>query len=224
MIKAILALLFLPVLSQAKSIELTTHNHCSLQDEVSYETMFELKQCLAKQVAKRKFTKYPIYLVIDSPGGDIYEGLRFIEFAKTIPDLHTVTIFAASMGAEIVQALPGKRYGLDSSITMFHRARGGFSGQFEDGELEKRLRLWKAIVRKMEQTAADRIGISLATYKARVKDEWWLYSQENVKAKVLDESVKMICSEALQSSVKTKKIETMFGPYEYQVSACPLMN
>ncbi|MEZ0209219.1 MAG: ATP-dependent Clp protease proteolytic subunit, partial [Candidatus Paceibacterota bacterium] len=81
---------------------------------------------------------YPIYIVMDTPGGNIDSGEAFIEIAKSIPNVKTITLFAASMGSAVVEALPGERLILDSGILMFHRAKGQVGGQFETGELESR--------------------------------------------------------------------------------------
>jgi ATP-dependent protease ClpP protease subunit len=220
----ILAGLFFSVFAQAEHIVLTQNNHCVIQAAVDYESMQDAKLCLGGQVTKRGRANYPIYLVLDTPGGSVIEGLRFIEWAKTLPNVHTVSLFAASMGSGIMQALPGKRYVTSTSVIMFHRAKGRFSGQFEDGEVESQLILWKKIVRSMEQANADRIGISLKTYKQKVVNEWWLYGQENVTKKVADKVVTVACSATLMSDVKTVKIETFLGPLEMKVSACPLFN
>jgi len=214
---------FLMTFSYA-NIELTTHNHCSLDSEVDAESMFNLKQCLIKQSVKRSFANYPLYLVINSPGGNVYDGLRFITFAKTIPNLHTVTIFAASMASAIVEALPGKRYGIDNAITMFHKASGSFSGTFEDGQVEQQLILWKKIIRGMETISANRIGITLKTYKKRIINEWWIYGQDNVKYNILDKIETVTCSEALLTVVVKKKVNTFFGVIEYEESGCPVLN
>jgi ATP-dependent protease ClpP protease subunit len=210
--------------AQAKNIELTSYNHCTVATQVDFESMQAAKLCLAKQIAKRKFTDYPLYLVLDTPGGSILEGLRFIEWAKTVPNLHTVSIYAASMGAFTMQALPGKRYVLETSFVMFHRARGTFKGQFEGGELETQLILWKKIVRGMEQTSANRIGISLKSYKQKVVNEWWLYGRDSIKAGVADEVVTVTCSAALMAETKTETLEGFFGPIEVTTSACPMFN
>lgn len=211
-------------IANAKDIELNTFNVCSLNDEVNTSTMASLKDCIADKVIKRRSKKYPIYVYLNSPGGSVYDGLRFIEFAKSVPNLHTITEFSASMAAAIAQGIPGKRYVTNKGIFMFHRASGGVRGQFEDGELESRLKLWKKIVREMEQMQADRIGINLEEYKKRRKDEWWLYGKENVDQKVSDGVVNVSCSHKLMSQRVKKTQTTLFGSFEYVESLCPLLN
>lgn len=226
MLKIVLSLILsLPVSSAlAKSIRLTTNNVCSLESQVDSSSMAALKKCLSEKVSKRRGRRYPIYLYLNSPGGSIYDGLRFLSFAKTIRNLHTITEFSASMAAAIAQGIPGKRYIVDHGVFMFHRARGGVRGQFEDGELESRLKLWKTIVRRMEQMQADRIGITLADYKKRRINEWWLYGSDNVKQNVADEQVSIKCTRGLIDKQVKVYVRSMFGSRAVEKSACPLMN
>lgn len=206
-----------------KGIKLTSDNHCFLDGGVNARSMGQMKLCLSEKHIKRGKKGYPLYLVINSPGGSVYAGLDFIRFAKNIPNLKTYTLFAASMGSAIVEHLPGERIGSDFTITMFHRAKGSFKGQFEDGEVEKQLKLWKEIVRGMETASSKRIGITLEDYKSRVKDEWWVYGKDNITQNTLDRISGAYCSNELLLKVRKKKIETIFGDYEVTISKCPLI-
>jgi ATP-dependent protease ClpP protease subunit len=211
-------------IANAKSITLTTKNSCTLDQQVDSNSMRKLKACLVDKVILRRGRNYPIYLYLNSPGGNIYEGLRFISFAKTIKNLHTITEFSASMAAAIAQGIPGKRYVVEHGVFMFHRASGSFRGQFEGGELESRLRMWKKIVRNMEKMQAKRIGITLKEYKKRRKDEWWLYGSENTEQNTADEMVSVKCTAKLAEKKVKRKVRTLFGSYEYEQSLCPLVN
>ena len=106
--KYFLALLVFCSVSIANAITLTTKNSCTLEGEVDPESMKQLKACVAKKVMLRNGQKYPIYIYLISPGGSVYSGLRFISFVKTLNNVHTITEFAASMAAAIVQGNPGK--------------------------------------------------------------------------------------------------------------------
>lgn len=166
---------------------------------------------------------YPIYLVLDSPGGNIYDGLNFIQFLGSLKNVHTISLFAASMASAIVEGNPGTRYATTNSVLMFHRAKGGFSGQFEDGEVESQLRLWKAIVRGMETVNANRMGLSLESYKDKVKDEYWLFGDENMSANSVDAIVKLKCSDELIDARETATQEGLFVTLHVKYSGCPLL-
>lgn len=223
----ITAMAFVTILSKvanASDVVLTTNNTCSLEDQVDAETIQELETCLVNKMRIRGARKSKIYLVVHSPGGSVYRGIRFIQFAKEIPNLETVTLFAASMASGIVQALPGTRHITEDAFMMFHRASGQFSGQFETGDVETQLRLWKSVVRKMEMVNSNRIGITLNDYKSRIVNEWWLYGNENITQKTADKISTVRCSPTLMARKKTKTIQTLFGTFKDVRSACPLMN
>lgn len=205
-----------------RALQLTTGNTVTIRGTIDFESITDAQLKLAELVAVRGKKQYTIYVVLDSPGGIIDAGEDFIQFAKRIPNVDTISIFAASMAAAITEAMPGKRYALDSSILMFHRAKGGFKGQFETGEVEAELALSKAIVLRMETRNAKRLGISLEDYKAKVVNEYWVYSEAAIKDKVVDEIVDIECSQQLIDSRELVIQETMFGVSEFQFSGCPL--
>jgi ATP-dependent protease ClpP protease subunit len=178
---------------------------------------------IASKVVLRGQAKYPIYLVLDSPGGSIYAGDNFIQFAKTIRNLHTITMYSASMAAGIAQALPGRRLITEHGMFMFHRATTTISGQISEGELESRLANSKRLVRRMEVKNAKRIGITLQKYKQNVKDEWWLDAEKAILSKVADAIVDIHCSPALIKKKLTTVKRTFFGNKTITRSACPLI-
>lgn len=182
---------------QDKAIHLTPENTVSFDTQVDGGSVIAVSFKLIEKVILRGTQDYPIYLVMNCPGGSVYAGEKFIQFAKTIPNLKTVTIFAASMCSAIVEGLPGERLVTEHGVMMFHRAKGSFEGQFEDGEVEQQLALWKSIVRSMEQRNANRMSLSLEEYKAKVKDEYWVFGADNVVSKVSDRLVDIQCSNEL---------------------------
>lgn len=219
----IVATLLLSLGAVAETVQLNTDNTITFRGEVNETSVLKAQMELASLVAKRGKKDYTIYLVMDSPGGSISDGEDFIQFAKLVPNLKTISIFAASMGSAIVEALPGQRLVAENGILMFHRARGGVEGQFEDGELEVRLEFYKKMVRSMEKRNADRMGLVLKDYKAKVKDELWLWSQESVTSGAADKVVSMSCSQGL---IQSKDVITVFMfifEIDLEFSKCPLI-
>lgn len=207
----------------AKNIELTESNFVLIRNEIGENSVSKAQIELSKKVVQRGMKNYTIYLVLDSPGGSITSGLDFIEFAKTIPNLETVTLFAASMASAIVEALPGKRNILSTGVLMFHRARGGVSGQFESGELESRLEFYKSMVRGMEKTNADRLGISLDSYKSKVVNELWILGADSVKSKAADEVITITCTPGVVNGRSIETFDFMGMGIDVEFSNCPLI-
>lgn len=219
----LLALLVLSKPVFAEKLLLTTSNVVTYRGPVDEDSATSVLLELTDLVRARGKAMYPIYLVLDSPGGSITAGLDFIEYAKTLENVHTVSLFAASMAAGIVEALPGKRYITNSGVLMFHRAKGSMQGQFEEGELESELAFFKTIVLGMENTNAARCGLSLADYKAKVKDEWWMYGSQAVAQKAVDANVELVCSDALVDKRVVGSLATFFGAFKVSYSGCPLL-
>lgn len=195
-------------------IALNLKNTVTIRGEINDNSVLDAQDKIAKLDDERGSESYPIYLVIDSPGGHVTAGLNFIEFAKSIKNLHTINLFAASMASAIQQALPGKRIGLSTSVSMFHRASGGFQGQFGDGELENRIQFSKDRVAIFESINAARMQLSLADYKAKVVNEYWVVGAENLKQHIVDEIDVIKCDSALIKA--TEDLE------DIRFSSCPL--
>ena len=204
-------------------VRLGTANTVVLRGEINEKSTNEAALKLLELSRERLGRNYPIYLVLDSPGGSVEAGEAFIEVAKMVPNLHTVTVFAASMASAIVEALPGDRLILDSGVLMFHRARGGVQGQFETGELETRLDFYKKFVRRMEQRSADRMGMSLKEYKKRVKDEMWLTSKESLELNAADRVVSVTCSQQLIEQKQTTVEQVFIFTIKLEFSGCPIL-
>jgi ATP-dependent protease ClpP protease subunit len=213
-----------PKASKTANIELNQNNMVLLRGEVTDESVNKASVELYEQVKKRGTNSYTIFIVLDTPGGSIDAGLAFVEFAKTFKKVETLTIFAASMGSAIVEHLPFNRNIVATGTLMFHRAAGGVQGQFEDGELESRLAYYKTIVRSMEQTNADRMGLKLSDYKSKVKDELWIYGVDSIKDGSADTLATVSCSDELVAGKDVIEISIMgFMVIPVEFSKCPLL-
>lgn len=202
-------------------IHLNSLNTVTLRGPVESDSISALEIELNAAIATRHNKTYPIYLVVDSPGGDLVEGLSFIEHAKVLSNIRTVTIFAASMASGIVEGLPGLRLITGNGQLMFHRAAGGFSGYFEIGEVESRLAMAQNMVLGMENTNAKRLGLTLEEYKRKAITELWIPANTAIQQKAADKVIDIVCSQELVDSRKEVVVESMFGSSEYIFSGCP---
>ncbi len=208
--------------ANAETLNLNSKNTVVFRGEVSEESTTKVLLEIQKAADARGTAGYPIYLVIDSGGGDVEAGLSFIEAVKGYRDLRTITIRAASMASAFVEAIPGTRLIIPSGVIMFHRAAGGLQGQFETGELESRLAMIKSIVRNMEKTNAARMSMSLEAYKEKVVNEYWLVGDEAISAKAVDKKIDLVCSTELINAREAQSMCTFFGCVKIEYSGCPL--
>jgi ATP-dependent protease ClpP protease subunit len=205
------------------NITLTETNHVLFKGAVNAKSVSEASKALLKLSFKTK-PGDTIYLVLDSPGGSVYAGLDFVQLFATIPrNVECIAIKAHSMAHHFLQACPGKRHGVANVMSMAHRASGGFRGTFNKGDVERQLELWTGIVQGMEKVNAKRMGLSLEKYQSLAKNEYWCHGYDCVKKNFLDQISKVSCSESLIDKNTTTQVNTFFGRFIVESSACPLI-
>lgn len=209
------------VASKYKTIELHKANTLLFRGTVTDESVSAAISSAIKLSSKLKPTDV-IYLVIDSPGGSISAGNELIDALNGLPNkVDTITIFSASMAAFTVEKL-GKRYITPSGTIMFHQASiGGVSGNVPEQALN-RLKHILYEVGQLEQSAAERIGVSDETYRAAIHDELWLSGDESVAAGTTDEVVYLRCGADLNETY-TLSFSSLFGNVSASFSTCPLI-
>ncbi len=202
---------------------LNESNTLALRGEVSVGSMNKLSVELLAMSMKLG-PKDVIYLVLDTPGGDVIAGNRFLDLAEAIPQrIDTVTLDSASMGFHISQRL-GQRLILPTGTMMSHRMRiQGLSGQVAEGELETRMKEIQALALRLDEIASERMGITVARYRELIKDEYYASGQKAVDEKAADAVVYATCDNSL-SGTTTTTVETMFGAQSVRVSKCPLIS
>lgn len=128
------------------------------------------------------------YIILDSPGGSVFDGARLISYIKH-SSLKVYTVcdgMCASMAAQIFSA-GKKRYMTDKSVLMFHPASGGLIGTLE--QMESLLTMIKRYVDRMDAEVAQRAGIDYNEFKALVLKEYWLETADALDKNLADEAV-----------------------------------
>lgn len=227
--KGILGVLFALLLSlsvNAKEIKLTADNTAVLRQSFNSSSVTELKKDLLALDANLK-SGYPIYLVLYTPGGSIQKGLELFEFVKGLNrPVHTITIFAASMGFQTVQSL-GTRYILKYGVLMSHKARGGFQGEFGGGlsQLDSRYGMWLKRIDMLDKVTVARTGgkQTLQSYRASYDNELWLNGPEAVEKGYADEVATVSCDSTLSSQEKSQVFDLGFFRVNVTFSGCPII-
>ena len=211
--------------ANTKNITLTNDNTVVLKDGIDFKTVGPVMQQIRELDSKLK-SGYPIYLVLYTPGGSIQSGLELMEFVNGINrPIHTITLFAASMGFQFVQHM-GKRYIIEYGTLMSHKARGGFQGEFGGGfsQLDSRYGLWLRRIDMMDKQTVKRTKgkQTLKSYRDAYASELWLNGPEAVAQGYADEVIVPKCDSSLQNP----QYENLrFGRVVVRVSwsKCPLI-
>jgi ATP-dependent Clp protease protease subunit len=233
MLKLIMSMLLLPTIGFSQSftkmkverpetIILSDRNTITFNQPVTGKYVAKKQVEIFGKVAKLNPFE-PIYLVLDTPGGSVIDGMLFLDTLKSLGrPIHTITIFAASMGYQFVQNL-GNRYILPSGTLMSHRgAVSGLSGQVP-GELNSRLHYFESILSEMNIIASKRIGMSVEAYEASIVNELWTSGVDAVAKNHADKVVHAKCDSTLTGTYQ-ESIQTFFGPISLTYSQCPLVS
>lgn len=204
----------------AAEITLTKDNTVVLNQEFNAETTAKVMADAQKLDAKLK-SKEPIYLVLDTPGGSIQAGLEMITFLKSLNrPVHTVSLFAASMGFQTVQGL-GTRYITPFGTLMAHKAKGGFQGEFP-GQLDSRYVYYLQRLNELDRITVSRSKgkYTIKSLQALYENEHWVDGFNAVNEGFADEVVSVHCDQSL-SGVKSEIFSFMGFSIRVQFSECP---
>lgn len=130
-----------------------------------------------------------INLEIESNGGSVDTGLRFISFMDNFKrDGVTFTCFvpykAFSMAAIILENCDSK-LASSHSILLFHEVSGGAEGRASD--IESQAALIREMNKSLANIAASGMKMPLAKYEKKIAaDNWMMNANEALKAKATD--------------------------------------
>lgn len=218
-------LLFATITCHSKEIVLTADNTVSLYGVVEGSLVSQVISDATALNSKLE-SGYPIYLFMNTPGGSIQAGLELIEFTQGLNrPVHTITLFAASMGWQIVQHLED-RYVLNYGVLMSHKAKGQFSGEFGGtaSQIDSRFGLWLRRVSLMDRQTVNRTNgrQTLESYRLAYQPELWLNGAEAVQNGYADEVVTVKCDDSLLKHTNDTTLNFGFFQIKVKLSKCPL--
>lgn len=204
-------------------IELSEDNTVSINLPILGSTAAAVQKKLLEKDSKLKKGK-PIYIVLNTPGGSIQDGLMIIETAKSLKrPVHTISIFSASMGFVISQYLD-KRYALESAILMTHKARVGGVGGDVPGSFINMANYLLNYVNSINERIAKRAGKELEDYNKLIEADFWMGTQVALDHNFIDKQVTISCDESLRGYDKPQEISLGFFSIELQFHKCPLIS
>lgn len=144
-----------------------------------------------------------LYLVLYTPGGSIQAGLELIEFFNGLNrPVHTVTLFAASMGFQTVQGIKGSRYITKYGTLMAHKPRGGFIGEFP-GQIDSRLGYYLKRINELDETVVKRSNgkyKDIKEWQAVYANEHWVDGFNAINEGLVDSIVSLKCDHSLNGN------------------------
>lgn len=131
-----------------------------------------------------------IEIILNSPGGEIFAGMAFIDFVRELQAKghHVTTValgMAASMAGVILQ-VGDKRVMGANSFLLIHEASFGAFGSY--GDVEDRVKLVDMMHERILKLFVERSKLSKAQIKNKwTRRDWWIPSDEALKHGLVDE-------------------------------------
>ena len=152
----------------------------------------------------------PIYMLLDSPGGEVIEGARIIDaMVASKRPIYTVAVGEAASMAAIIHSYGAKKYILPNAILMYHAISSSYSGDIV--RMNSRLKMAKMLQDRYIQHIAAHSNTTVAELNTKMMEEWWVNAEEAVDRKLADD---MIVSTAfVMTKPKDEKIEEKKEPW-----------
>ena len=164
-----------------EALELDSKRTMVLKGVVEEGLISGLIQQFQKMV---KEDKKDVFLVIDTPGGSITDGIKFINMMKSAKLKHKVNTIcvieneAYSMGA-VISAYCHKTYMHRFGSLMWHEAAYGVQGMAY--HIPKRLKFTEKYLELFDKDIAKQLGMTHKEYLEFQNLEHWLTSEEAVE-------------------------------------------
>ena len=137
-----------------------------------------------------------INLHINSPGGNVFDGLAIYNFLKTLKADKTVYIDGLAASIASVIAMAGDKIIMPTNaFLMIHEPYGLVAGTSDD--MKKNSETLDKISNSLAEIYSKRSGLSIERIKQMMKDETWLTAKEAKELGFIDE-----ISDAIQIAAK----------------------
>ena len=218
MLKTLLLFTFFYV-SFSNSVLLTSDNHLSI---VGYIDDDLVNQAIEKSALLNKHHNYT-YIYINSPGGSVFAGQRYINLINNIKSSKKIMCIcdvAASMAFHILQHCD-YRYVLETSKIMQHQiSLSGIDGNIKN--IKSYITMIEEMYDSMIIIESNRLKISKELYEKKIESDWWIYGGKNlIRERFADLMLNSIaCSKEL---IKKKTVRTNILGTIVNKNACPLI-
>lgn len=163
--------------------------------------------------AKEKLGK-PLFIMINSPGGDVEAGLRMVRAIKAskVPTIGYCSQLCASMAYYILEYTDTRLMPIGSTV-MGHRLQIGLAMKQTEPlpYIISMLRKLESEEKHINQYVAKRTKLSYRTYMAMINEEIWMDDVDALAAGFIDQSViiKVIPAPVQDSISKLSPLEDL---------------
>ena len=171
-------------------VELKKNNTIYIDDIIDKNILTNIKSNLLNY-------NHDIYIYIDSPGGDIFSGMKIIDYIEYLSELKNKNIYcvahnAYSMAFGIFQHCPN-RFITKHSVLMQHKLYVNIEGNLKN--VDNYIKMAEKINRELDKKTLLNINkkriLSNNTYKHFISDDWWLYGEEILDWGLADKIIKL---------------------------------
>jgi len=150
---------------------------------------------LAAKVIKRIHelqdgSENPIFICIDSNGGDVYAGLKIIDAMRASKrPIYTIAIGKAESMAIYIHQYGVKRYMLPHSFFMLHNASVSFSDNPDAEKALNRMTMIRYLIIDLNRNVSNRTGVPMQELAYRENNEWWILPDEALARHFVDDVI-----------------------------------
>lgn len=163
-------------------VNLNSTNHVKIQGPIDHYSI-DLAISQLNLITDKHF-----YIYLDTPGGIVDEGERFVTQLKykqaTGSYVTCIAENALSMGFYIFQNC-NNRLVTPSGKLMQHQISLN-NNRIPLDNLDSYIKMVRKISRNINQFCANRINITVEDFEKRVNNDWWLYGQDAIKENAAD--------------------------------------
>lgn len=138
-----------------------------------------------KIIELNRVSSEPIYLLINSPGGSVFDGnllLSAIQASKA--PVHTVCVGICASMAAITLEYGKTRLALDRTIVMFHDAAGALQGKVEG--MNSMLQFIRRDLERTDRYIVSRSKLSYDQFQLYVNQDLWLSAEDALEFGLID--------------------------------------
>jgi HK97 family phage major capsid protein len=162
----------------AKSAPAADEGEISILDEIGPDWMGMVSAPMVKDALKR-MEGAPVRVVLNSPGGDAFEGVAIYNLLREYPGKVTVHVLGLAASAASVIAMAGDRIEMgEAAFLMIHSAWGMVVGNKKD--MQQVASLLDQIDTAIAEVYARRSGQKVADVMTMMEAETWLAPQDAV--------------------------------------------